>query len=80
MNFMNSNANMKQFQLLKFINENCNDDHVISKLQSYFVETKIDASYFMITKIRLATCINRPDNGVIHAMDILNNVRRHNLT
>ena len=34
----------------------------------------------MITKIRLSTCIDRPDNGIIHAMDILNHARRHNLT
>ena len=80
MNFMNNNANIKQFQLLKFINENCTDDHVISKITILLRRDKIDAPYFMITKIRLSTCINRPDNGVIHAMDILNNARRHNLT
>ena len=80
MNFMNNNANIKQFQLLKFINENCDDDHVISKITILLRRDKIDAPYFMITKIRLSTCINRPDNGVIHAMDILNNARRHNLT
>ena len=32
MTFMNNSANFKQFQLLKFINENCNDHHVISKI------------------------------------------------
>ena len=58
MTFMNNNANIKQFQLIKFINENCDDDHVISKI----------------------SIVLRPDNGVIHAMDILNHVRRHNLT
>lgn len=77
---MNNNANIKQFQLLKFINEKCDDDHVISKITILLRRDKIDAPYFMITKIRLSTCINRPDNGVIHAMDILNNARRHNLT
>jgi hypothetical protein len=77
---MNNNANIKQFQLLKFINENCTDDHVMSKITILLRRDKIDAPYFMITKIRLSTCINRPDNGVIHAMDILNNARRHNLT
>ena len=80
MNFMNNNANMKQFQLLKFINENCNDDHVISKITILLRRDKIEAPYYMITKIRLSTCIDRPDNGVIHAMDIMNHVRRHNLT
>ena len=80
MAFMNTNANIKQFQLLKFINENCNDDHVISKITIVLRRDKIEAPYYMITKIRLSTCIDRPDNGVIHAMDIFNHNRKHNLT
>ena len=80
MAFMNNNANIKQFQLIKFINENCDDDHVISKITIVLRRDKIEAPYYMITKIRLSSCIDRPDNGVIHAMDILNHARRHNLT
>ena len=80
MTFMNDDANIKQFQLIKFINENCNDDHVISNISIVLRRDKIEAPYYMITKIRLSSCIDRPDNGVIHAMDILNHVRRHNLT
>lgn len=80
MTFMNNNANIKQFQLINFMNENCNDDHVISKITIVLRRDKIEAPYYMITKIRLSTCIDRPDNGVIHAMDILNLTRRHNLT
>ena len=80
MSFMNNTANIKQFQLIKFINENCDDDHVISKVSIVLRRDKIEAPYYMITKIRLSSCIDRPDNGVIHAMDILNHVRRHNLT
>ena len=80
MTFMNSTANIKQFQLIKFLNENCDDDHVISKVSILLRRDKIEAPYYMITKIRLSTCIDRPDNGIIHAMDILNHVRRHNLT
>ncbi len=80
MTFMNSAANIKQFQLIKFINENCDDDHVISKISIVLRRDKIEAPYYMITKIRLSSCIDRPDNGLIHAMDILNHVRRHNLT
>ena len=77
---MNNNANIKQFQLIKFINDNCDDDHVISKISIVLRRDKIESPYYMITKIRLSTCIDMPDNGVIHAMDILNHVRRHNLT
>ena len=80
MAFMNNNANIKQFQLIKFINENCDDDHVMSKIIIVLRRDKIEAPYYMITKIRMSSCIDRPDNGVIHAMDILNHARRHNLT
>ena len=80
MTFMNDNANMKQFQLLKFINENCDDNHVISKVSIVLRRDKIEAPYYMVTKIRLSTCIDRPENELIHAMDIINHARRYNLT
>ena len=80
MNFMNDNANIKQFQLIKFINENCDDDHVISRMSIVLRRDKIEAPYYMITKIKLSTCIDRQENGLIHAMDILNHNRRYNLT
>ena len=80
MAFMNNTANIKQFQLIKFINENCDDDHVISKISIVLRRDKIEAPYYMITKIRFSSCIDRPDNGLIHAMDVLNHARRHNLT
>lgn len=80
MTFMNSDANIKQFQLIKFINETCSDDHVISKITIVLRRDKIEAPYYIITKIRLSSCLDKPENGVIHAMDILNHARRHNLT
>ena len=80
MTFMNSNANIKQLQLIKFINENCNDDHVITRISIVLRRDKIEAPYYMNTKIRFSTCIDRHDNGLIHAMDILNHSRMHNLT
>ena len=80
MTFMNNDANLKQFQLIKFINENCGDDHVMSKISIVLRGDKIEAPYYMITKIKLSSCIDRPDNGLIHAMDVLNHLRRHNLT
>ncbi|WP_405298121.1 hypothetical protein [Methanobrevibacter sp.] len=80
MTFMNNNANIKQFQLIKFINENCSDDHVISKISIVLRRDKIEAPYYMDTKIRLSSCIDMPDNGIIHAMNILNHNRMHNLT
>ena len=80
MTFMNNTANIKQFQLIQFINENCNDDHVISKISIVLRRDKIEAPYYMITKIRLSSCIDKPENGIIHAMDILNHQRMYNLT
>ena len=41
---------------------------------------KIEAPYYMITKIKMSSCIDRQDNGLIHAMDMLSHHRRHNLT
>lgn len=79
MTFMNNGANIKQFQLLKFINENCKDDHVISKISIVLRRDKIEAPYYMNTKIRLSTCMDKEENGMIHAMDILNHSRMHNL-
>ena len=77
---MNKGANIKQFQLVKFINENCDDDHVISKISIVLRRDKIEAPYYMDTKIRLSFCIDMPDNGLIHAMDMLNHNRMYNLT
>lgn len=80
MNFMNRDANIKQFQLIKYINETSTDDHVVSKISIVLRRDKIEAPYYMVTKIKLSSCLDKPDNGVIHAMDVLNHHRRHNLS
>ena len=80
MTFTNSSANIKQFKLVKFINENSSDEHVISKISIVLRRDKIEAPYYMFSKIRLSSCIDMEDNGVIHAMDILNHHRMYNLT
>lgn len=80
MTFINATANFKQFQLIKFINENCGDDHVISKVSIVLRRDKIEAPYYMTTKIRLSSCIDMAENGIVHAMDILNHNRMYNLT
>ena len=80
MTFMNRDANIKQFQLVKYINETSTDDHVVSKISIVLRRDKIEAPYYMVTKIKLSSCLDKPENGVIHAMDVLNHHRRHNLT
>lgn len=79
MTLMN-NANIKEFQLIKFMNENCTDDHMMSKISIVLRRDKIEAPYYMTTNIKLSSCVDMPENGLIHAMDMLNHTRRHNLT
>ncbi len=80
MTFMNNNANIKQFKLIKFLNETCNDDHVISRISIVLRRDKIEAPYYMNTKIRLSSCLDNGEKGLIHAMNILNHSRMYNLT
>ena len=80
MTFLNKNANIRQFQLVRFMNENYSDDHVISKITIVLRRDKIEAPYYMSIVVRLSTCIDMPENGMIHAMDMLNHHRMHNLT
>ena len=80
MTFMTRDANIKQFQLIKYINETSTDDHVVSKISIVLRRDKIEAPYYMVTKIKLSSCLDKPENGVIHAMDVLNHHRRHNLS
>ena len=80
MTFMNDNANIKQFQLIKFLNENVNDDHVISRISIVLRRDKLEAPYYMNTKIRLSSCLDNGEKGLIHAMNILNHSRMYNLT
>ena len=80
MTFMNNNANIKQFQLIKFLNENINDDHVISRISIVLRRDKLEAPYYMNTKIRLSSCLDNGEKGLIHAMNILNHSRMYNLT
>ena len=80
MTFMNDNANIKQFQLIKFLNENVDDDHVISRISIVLRRDKLEAPYYMNTKIRLSSCLDNGEKGLIHAMNILNHSRMYNLT
>ena len=80
MTFMNNSANINQFQLIKFLNENCNDDHVISRISIVLRRDKLEAPNYMNTKIRLSSCLDNGEKGLIHAMNILNHSRMYNLT
>ena len=80
MTFLNENANIRQFHLVKFMNENSSDEHVISKISIVLRRDKIEAPYYMSTAVRLSSCLDMPEKGMFHAMDMLNFHRMHNLT
>ena len=80
MNAFNDNGNIKQFQLTKLINENCADEHVVTKISIVLRRDKIEAPYYMVTKIKVSSCIDNEPSGLIHAMDLLSLNRMHNLT
>ena len=80
MTFLDENANIRQFGLVKFMNENSSDEHVISKISIVLRRDKIEAPYYMSTAVRLSSCLDMPERGMFHAMDMLNFHRMHNLT
>ena len=80
MNAFNDNGNIKQFKLTRLINENCADEHVVTKMSIVLRRDKIEAPYYMVTKIKVSSCIDNADGGLIHAMDLLSLNRMHNLT
>lgn len=80
MNAFNDNGNIKQFKLTRLINENCADEHVITKISIVLRRDKIEAPYYMVTKIKVSSCIDNADGGLIHAMDLASLNRMHNLT
>ena len=80
MTFLNENTNIRQFGLVKFMNENSSDEHVISKISIVLRRDKIEAPYYMSTVVKLSSCLDMPERGMFHAMDMLNFHRMHNLT
>ena len=80
MTFLNENANIRQFGLVRFMNENSSDEHVISKITIVLRRDKIEAPYYMSTVVKLSSCLDMPERGMFHAMDMLNFHRMHNLT
>ena len=80
MNPFNNNGNIKQFKLTRLINENCADEHVVTKISIVLRKDKIEAPYYMVTKIKVSSCIDNETSGLVHAMDLMSLNRMHNLT
>ena len=80
MNAFNDNGNIKQFKLTRLINENCADEHVVTKMSIVLRRDKIEAPYYMVTKIKISSCIDNKTSGLVHAMDLVSLNRMYNLT
>ena len=70
MTFLNENANIRQFGLVRFMNENSSDDHVISKISIVLRRDKIEAPYYMSTAVRLSSCLDMPQDAQPHRREI----------
>lgn len=79
MNFMKG-ADIKQFALVKYINENSGDESVMTRISIVLRRDKIEAPYYMDSKIRMSLCVDNDECGLVHAMDMLTHNRMHNLT
>ena len=71
-----SNTNLKQFEFIKYVAENAGDEHVMAKIIIRLRYDKVEAPYYMETRIRISSCADLQDNGIFHAMDVFNHRRR----
>ena len=67
-----SNTNLKQFEFIKYVAENAGDEHVMAKIIIRLRYDKVEAPYYMETRIRISSCADLQDNGIFHAMDVFN--------
>ena len=73
-----SNTNLKQFEFIKYVAENAGDDHVMAKIIIRLRHDKLEAPYYMETRIRISSCADLQDKGIFHAMDVFNHRRMYN--
>ncbi len=73
-------TNLKQFELINYIMNNLDDDHLSVKIVYVVRSDRFDVPYYVDTKILLSYCSDIHDKGIIHAMDVINHHRMFNLT
>lgn len=73
-----SNTNLKQFEFIKYVAQNAGDEHVMAKIIVRLRHDKIEAPYYMETRIRISSCADLGDKGIFHAMDVFNHRRMYN--
>lgn len=72
-------VNLKQFETLKYIIDNLHDDHIMCKINCELRSDKIDAPFYLDTKISISHCTGMYNKGILHAMDVFNHHRMYNL-
>lgn len=73
-------VNLKQFETLKYIITNVQDDHIMCKINCELRSDKIDAPYYLDTQISISHCTGTYNKGILHAMDVFNHHRMYNIT
>ncbi|RAP47788.1 MAG: hypothetical protein BZ135_01545 [Methanosphaera sp. rholeuAM6] len=72
-------VNLKQFETLKYIIDNVQDDHIMCKINCEIRSDKIDAPYYLDTEISISHCTGMYNKGILHAMDVFKHHRMYNL-
>ena len=73
-------VNLKQFETLKYIINNVQDDHIMCKINCEIRSDKIDTPYYLDTEISISHCTGTYNKGILHAMDVFNHHRMYNIT
>lgn len=72
-------VNLRQFETLKYIIDNVQDDHIMCKIKCELRKDKIDAPFYLDTKISISHCTGMYNKGILHAMDVFNHHRMYNI-
>ncbi len=79
MEFFNK-VNLKQFETLKYITDNVQDDHIMCKIYCELRSDKIDTPFYLDTQISISHCTGTYNKGILHAMDVFKHHRMYNIT
>ncbi|MBE6486134.1 MAG: hypothetical protein E7Z85_04740 [Methanosphaera stadtmanae] len=72
-------VNLKQFETLKYIINNVQDDHIMCKINCELRTDKIDAPFYLDTEISISHCTGMYNKGILHAMDVFRHHRMYNI-
>lgn len=72
-------VNLKQFETLKYIINNVQDDHIMCKINCELRTDKIDAPFYLDTEISISHCTGMYNKGILHAMDVFKHHRMYNI-